>query len=175
LALRGGIEIHRQAFGDIYDWAGQVRTVSIAKGSMFCRPQFIEPATAEICQQLRDENFLRGLARVHFVDRVHFLAWVYFLARVTRYLGEVNAVHPFREGNGRTQRAFFGQLAAAAGGQATSRRRPSSAASRPASSRLRLAHRPESRSSRRLRTARCSASGPTRVHTEHARRTCSSR
>lgn len=130
---------------------------------MFCRPRFIEPATAEICQQLRDENFLRGLARVHFVDRV------------TRYLGEVNAVHPFREGNGRTQRAFFGQLAAAAGGQATSRRRPSSAALRPASSRLRSAHRPESRSSRRLRTARCSASGPTRVHTEHARRTCSSR
>lgn len=96
-------EIHRRTFGDIYDWAGQVRTVAIAKGSMFCLPQFIESAAAEICRQLRDENFLRGLARDHFVGRV------------TYYLGEVNAVHPFREGNGRTQRAFFEQLAADAG------------------------------------------------------------
>jgi cell filamentation protein len=40
--------IHRRIFGDIYDWAGQVRTVAIAKGSMFCLPQFIEPAAAEI-------------------------------------------------------------------------------------------------------------------------------
>jgi cell filamentation protein len=96
-------EIHRRTFSEIYDWAGQVRTVAIAKGSMFCLPQFIEPATAEICRQLRDENFLRDLARDHFVGRV------------TYYLGEVNAVHPFREGNGRTQRAFFEQLAADAG------------------------------------------------------------
>ena len=95
--------IHRRIFGDIYDWAGQVRTVAIAKGSMFCLPQFIEPAAAEIHRQLRDENFLRGLARDHFVGRVAY------------HLGEVNAVHPFREGNGRTQRAFFEQLAADAG------------------------------------------------------------
>ena len=31
-------EIHRRIFGDIYDWAGQVRTVAIAKGSLFCLP-----------------------------------------------------------------------------------------------------------------------------------------
>jgi cell filamentation protein, protein adenylyltransferase len=55
-------EIHRRTFGDIYDWAGQVRTVAIAKGSMFCLPQFIETATAEICRQLRDESFLWGLS-----------------------------------------------------------------------------------------------------------------
>lgn len=59
--------------------------------------------------------------------------------------------------------------------QATSRRRPSSAASRATRSRLRSAHRPEERSSRSLFTARCSASGPTLVHTDTARRTCSSR
>jgi cell filamentation protein len=95
--------IHRRIFGDIYDWAGQVRTVAIAKGSMFCLPQFIEPAAAEIFRQLRQEKFLQGLARDVFIDRM------------TYYLGEVNAVHPFREGNGRTQRAFFEQLAADAG------------------------------------------------------------
>lgn len=58
---------------------------------------------------------------------------------------------------------------------AMSRRRPSSAVSRARSSRLRSAHRPLSRSARRLLTARCSASGPTWVHTELARRTWSSR
>jgi cell filamentation protein len=95
--------IHRRIFGDIYEWAGQVRTVAIAKGSMFCLPQFIEQAMAGISGQLRDEGYLRGLARDAFVDRLAY------------YLGEVNAVHPFREGNGRAQRAFFEQLAAGAG------------------------------------------------------------
>ncbi len=96
-------EIHRRIFGDVYDWAGQVRTVTIAKGSLFCLPQYIEPAAAEISGQLRKENFLRSLAREEFLDRL------------TYYLGEVNAVHPFREGNGRAQRAFFEQLASDAG------------------------------------------------------------
>jgi cell filamentation protein len=96
-------EVHRRIFGDIYGWAGQVRTVAIAKGSMFCLPQYIEPAAAEIFRQLRIEAFLRGLDRDTFIDRL------------TYYLGEVNAVHPFREGNGRTQRAFFEQLAGDAG------------------------------------------------------------
>jgi cell filamentation protein len=38
-----------------------------------------------------------------------------FVERLAHYYGEVNAVHPFREGNGRTQRAFFLQLAIEAG------------------------------------------------------------
>jgi len=96
-------EVHRKIFGDIYDRAGQPRTVAIAKGSTFCLPRYIEPSAAEIFRQLRNENLLRGLDRDAFIDRL------------TYYLGEVNAVHPFREGNGRTQRAFFEQLADDAG------------------------------------------------------------
>jgi cell filamentation protein len=95
--------IHRRIFGDIYDWAGQIRTVAIAKGSLFCLPQYIETAAAEIFRALHSENFLRDLDREAFV------------ARLAYHLGEVNAVHPFREGNGRTQRAFFEQLAREAG------------------------------------------------------------
>jgi cell filamentation protein len=95
--------IHRRIFGDIYDWAGQIRTVGIAKGSLFCLPQHIETSAAEIFRALRSENCLRDLDREAFV------------ARLAYYLGEVNAVHPFREGNGRTQRAFFEQLARDAG------------------------------------------------------------
>jgi cell filamentation protein len=95
--------IHRRIFGDIYDWAGQIRTVAIAKGSPFCLPQYIESSSADIFRALRDENLLRGLERDLFLEQLTF------------YLGEINAVHPFREGNGRTQRAFFEQLARDAG------------------------------------------------------------
>jgi cell filamentation protein len=95
--------IHRRIFDDIYGWAGQIRTVAIAKGSPFCLPQYIESSSVGIFRALRGENFLQSLERGPFIERLTF------------YLGEVNAVHPFREGNGRTQRAFFEQLARDAG------------------------------------------------------------
>ena len=96
-------EIHKRVFGDIYEWAGQIRTVAIAKGAMFCLPQYIDSSAAVIFGELHDEDCLRGLRRDAFVGRL------------AHYLGEVNALHPFREGNGRAQRAFFGQLARDAG------------------------------------------------------------
>ncbi|HMG61494.1 MAG TPA: Fic family protein [Streptosporangiaceae bacterium] len=96
-------EIHRRIFGDIYAWAGQIRTVGIANGGLFCLPPYIESAAAEVFRALRSESLLRDLDREAFV------------ARLAYYLGEVNAIHPFREGNGRTQRAFFQQLAREAG------------------------------------------------------------
>lgn len=96
-------EIHKRIFGDIYEWAGQIRTVAIAKGAMFCLPQYIDSSAALIFRELRNEDCLRGLRRDAFVGRLAY------------YLGEVNALHPFREGNGRAQRAFFGQLARNAG------------------------------------------------------------
>ena len=95
--------IHRRIFGDIYDWAGQIRTVSIAKGSPFCLPQYIESSATVIFRTLHAENLLRGVRRAAFIDRL------------TYFFGEVNAIYPFREGNGRTQRAFFEQLAGDAG------------------------------------------------------------
>ena len=96
-------EIHRRIFGDIYEWAGQIRTVAIAKGAMFCLPQYIDSSAAIIFRELHDEDCLRGLSREAFAGGL------------ACYLGEVNALHPFREGNGRAQRAFFSQLAHDAG------------------------------------------------------------
>lgn len=75
--------IHRRIFGDIYEWAGQLRTVAIAKGSPFCLPQYIESSSAGIFRTLRGENFLQGMERGPFLDRLTF------------YLDEVNAVHLF--------------------------------------------------------------------------------
>ncbi len=95
--------IHKRIFGDIYEWAGQIRTVAIAKSAMFCLPQYIDSSAAIIFRELHDEDCLRDLHRDTFVGRLAY------------YLGEVNALHPFREGNGRAQRAFFAQLARDAG------------------------------------------------------------
>ncbi|GAA4625588.1 Fic family protein [Actinoallomurus vinaceus] len=94
---------HKTIFGDIYPWAGELRTVVIAKGHAFCLPQFIESAARELFLGLARERHLRGLHRNEFVGSLAF------------YLGEINAIHPFRDGNGRTQRAFLGQLARDAG------------------------------------------------------------
>jgi hypothetical protein len=45
--------IHRRIFGDTYDWAGQIRTVAIAKGSLFCLPQYLETSAAETIESRR--------------------------------------------------------------------------------------------------------------------------
>lgn len=93
---------HRMLFGDIYEWAGKLRTVRIAKTDPFCLPQFIESAAKPVFQGITDDRYLSDLARSDFVERL------------ATHLGDVNALHPFR-GNGRAQRAFFGQLACDAG------------------------------------------------------------
>jgi cell filamentation protein len=96
--------VHRKIFGHLYPWAGELRTVKIAKGeSMFALPQHVAPYLAGVLSDLSNEGRLRGLERDGFVTRL------------AHYYAEFNAVHPFREGNGRTQRAFLGQIAADAG------------------------------------------------------------
>ena len=95
---------HRYILGDVYPWAGELRTVSIAKGSLFCLPQHLESYGAEIFGRLAGADRLRGLAREPFIGQL-----------AGESLADVNALHPFREGNGRARRVFFSQLAHDAG------------------------------------------------------------
>jgi len=96
--------IHRHLFQDVFDWAGQPRTVRIAKGgSMFCYPEHIDAAMRALFDRLRREKFLRGLTSREFA------------ARAAHTLAELNAIHPFREGNGRTQLTYLTLLAEQAG------------------------------------------------------------
>lgn len=76
---------HRAIFSDLYDWAGGLRTVSIAKADVFCLPQHLEGFAAEVFGSLRERNYLRGLDRAEFV-RV-----------LAEFLADLNALHPFRE------------------------------------------------------------------------------
>jgi cell filamentation protein len=94
---------HRYVFADVYDWAGELRIVAIAKGGLFCLPQHLQSYGAEVFGKLAAADRLRGLSRERFE------------ARLAEFLADVNALHPFREGNGRAQRAFVSQLAHDAG------------------------------------------------------------
>ncbi|MEK7996495.1 MAG: Fic family protein [Planctomycetota bacterium] len=96
--------LHSHIFQDVYDWAGSIRRVDIAKaGQMFCRPAFIASEGKRLADALIEEKLLRDLGRAAFIDRL------------TEHYGDWNALHPFREGNGRSTREFFRQLAKQAG------------------------------------------------------------
>lgn len=96
--------IHRHLFGKLYDWAGQERTVDIIKGhSHFARKEFIAKESNKIFSKLKTERYLQNLNHTDFCRKLSF------------YFNEINAAHPFREGNGRTLRAFFDVLSKRAG------------------------------------------------------------
>ena len=93
-------KIHKRIFEDIYEWAGKIRHGDFfSKGnSIFCRGQYIKENADKIMENLEKENYLQGLEKDKFIERIAY------------YMGEVNALHPFREGNGRTTREYFRQL-----------------------------------------------------------------
>ena len=92
--------IHKALFGDIYEWAGEFRNIDITKGTArFANVNFIESSAIEIFSALKKENFLIGLDNQVLSEKAAY------------YMGELNAIHPFREGNGRTQRELLSQLA----------------------------------------------------------------
>jgi cell filamentation protein len=96
--------IHRYIFHDVYEWAGEFRTVNISKGGqLFGHARFLEPALRPILEKLAAENHLANLNADIFAGRAAY------------FLGELNAAHPFREGNGRTQREFIRELGLQAG------------------------------------------------------------
>ena len=96
-------KIHKAIFQDIYEWAGKERTVDIAKSNLFCRAMFLNNMASDIFRKYAEENYLLGCTKKEICERLAF------------YLGEINALHPFREGNGRSQREFIRCAAAAAG------------------------------------------------------------
>ena len=99
--------IHRHLFQDVYEWAGELRTVDLRKNvagaEHFLPVSMIDRAAGFAADELRSDGMLRGMPRDRFVDRLsyHYDQW--------------NYIHPFREGNGRTQRLFWNRVAADAG------------------------------------------------------------
>jgi cell filamentation protein len=96
--------IHRHLFQDIYKWAGEIRTLEISKGGhQFQFQKYIQTGMADVHRRIVATNYLQGLSQKDFAERAAAI------------IGDVNYVHPFREGNGRTQLQFLKQLAERAG------------------------------------------------------------
>lgn len=88
--------IHRHLFRDIYDWAGEIRTVEISKGTQqFQFRQFIPTGMADVHHRLTRARFLVGLKRDEYAREAAVI------------VGDINYIHPFREGNGRTQMQYL--------------------------------------------------------------------
>jgi cell filamentation protein len=96
--------LHRHLFQDVYSWAGTIRTVRISKGdNAFCYPEHIDREMRRLFAALAKLKYFRALGAEDFATEA------------THFLAELNATHPFREGNGRTQLSFLTLLADQAG------------------------------------------------------------
>jgi cell filamentation protein len=96
--------IHRHLFQDVYPFAGSLRTENIAKGYFqFARHDFILSSAKQLFFELQFEGHLKNNSADRFADRAAY------------YMAEINVLHPFREGNGRTQREFIRTLGMNAG------------------------------------------------------------
>jgi cell filamentation protein len=96
--------IHTHLFQDLYDWAGQIRDVNISKkGTQFCPFDNIVSSAELTFARLNKLGYFVGLPRKKFITEF-----------VDLYIA-TNYLHPFREGNGRTQRLFLAQFARNAG------------------------------------------------------------
>ena len=91
--------IHNFLFQDVYGWAGKPRTCNIAKTNLFCLSPHIDTYAREIFNKLSDIDYFIKLS----YDRK--------LTSLADLFADINALHPFREGNGRTQREFIKYLA----------------------------------------------------------------
>ena len=97
-------QIHTHLFQDIYKWAGEYRTVRIAKnGNWFCYPEHIDAQMTSVFNGLATDNYLKDLNAKDFASSA------------AKLLANINAIHPFRDGNGRTQLTFLSLLVDYAG------------------------------------------------------------
>lgn len=87
-SLKGLKEIHQYLFQDVFDFAGEIRTVNLAKGNFRFAPVIFLDANLEIIEKMPEKTF----------DEI-----------LDKYV-EMNIAHPFREGNGRATRIWFDMI-----------------------------------------------------------------
>lgn len=92
-------DIHRYLFQDVYRWAGDIRNCNIAKQDLFCLTEHIESFGTDVFGKLKREKY--------FIDYDNETT----LEKLVELFADINALHPFREGNGRSQRVFIESLA----------------------------------------------------------------
>ena len=102
--IKEPLELHRVLFEDLYEWAGKPRTISLSKtATVFTAPERIDELGGLIFARLKKLDYFTKLSQNEFISEI---AELYH---------SLNMLHPFREGNGRTERVFFVQLIRNAG------------------------------------------------------------
>ena len=97
-------ELHSVLFEDLYDWAGKTRTIALSKtATVFTAPERIEELGSLIFARLKKLDYFTKLPKKEFITEIADL------------YHSLNMLHPFREGNGRTERVFFMQFIRNAG------------------------------------------------------------
>lgn len=91
-------KIHKYIFQDLYEWAGKTRNINISKGNNFCDYRIMPTYGSSIFENYYPDCYDARNNKEEFVKVL------------SKHYGEVNALHPFREGNGRTQREFAREL-----------------------------------------------------------------
>ena len=93
------LSIHKFLFEDIYPFAGKIRSEDIAKDNFrFAKWEYIEDQLRELFDKLAKDD-LKYLSKKEISKKLAY------------YMSELNVLHPFREGNGRTIREFIRELA----------------------------------------------------------------
>lgn len=104
LSVRHYCAVHHHLFQDVYTWAGRFRTIRFSKdNSVFCYPENIAREMRKLFKDLQAKRHFRELDRTNFTTAS------------SSFLATLNAIHPFREGNGRAQMAFMALLSDRAG------------------------------------------------------------
>lgn len=97
--------LHQHLFQDLFSWAGEIRTINMRRG----KGQFFAPCAGipanlhNVFMNLSGQRYLQDLDREQFTEAL------------ARFYDDLNFIHPFREGNGRTQRLFWSRVAFDAG------------------------------------------------------------
>ncbi len=94
------MNIHRFIFEDIYQFAGKIRREQISKAdTMFYPPDLIDRELTKLFLKMKEQNMLKETNEEVFFDNLAYI------------MSELNIIHPFREGNGRTIREFVRLMA----------------------------------------------------------------
>lgn len=96
--------IHKTLFSDLYEWAGELRTVNIQKDdTLFCTAERIVPEAEKIFRAMEKASWFTDASKADLV------------VKVAEAYGDLNVIHPFRDGNGRAQRILFEHIIINAG------------------------------------------------------------
>ena len=99
--------VHAQMFSRLFDWAGHVRDVDTVAGStgiVYARPAFIEQNLRDMFRALAEDESLMSTGDP---DE--------FVTKLSGHWGYLSLIHPFRDGNTRSQSLFISNLSRAAG------------------------------------------------------------